>query len=170
MVAQGRFREGEAEFRRAVVIAPKYAPSWNSLGVALANQGPSRDAEAEAAFREASRLSPRMVDPRANLGLLYLRVGRYGDAVAPLREALTLDPQPNGGLEQPWPSDQRNCASAPAFLQQVSYTYRSRARRWLALLRLAPTVRARVCCLDAGRTTRDREKEIPCAASTSMRT
>ena len=60
MVAQGRFREGEAQFRRSVVIAPKYAPSWNSLGVALANQGPSRDAEAETAFREASRLSPRM--------------------------------------------------------------------------------------------------------------
>jgi Flp pilus assembly protein TadD len=91
-VAQGRFREGEAQFRRAVVIAPKYAPSWNSLGVALANQGPSRDAEAEAAFREANRLSPRMVDAHANLGLLYLRAGRYADAVAPLREALALDP------------------------------------------------------------------------------
>jgi protein O-mannosyl-transferase len=92
MVAQGRFREGEAEFRRAIAVAPKYAPSWNSLGVALASQGLARDAEAEAAFREASRLSPRMVDARANLGLLYLRAGRYADAIAPLREALTLDP------------------------------------------------------------------------------
>jgi len=92
MVAQGRFRQGEAEFRRAIAISPKYAPSWNSLGVAIANQGPSRDAEAEAAFREASRLSPRMADARANLGLLYLRAGRYAAAIAPLREALALDP------------------------------------------------------------------------------
>ncbi len=92
MVAQGRFREGEAEFRRAVGIAPAFAPSWNSLGVALANQGQVRDAEAEAAFREAARLSPRMVDARANLGLLYLRAGRYAEAIVPLREALTLDP------------------------------------------------------------------------------
>jgi protein O-mannosyl-transferase len=92
MVAQGRFREGEAEFRRALAIAPRYGPSWNSLGVALANQGPPRDAEAESAFREAARLSPRMVDAFANLGMLYMRAGRYADAIAPLREALTLDP------------------------------------------------------------------------------
>jgi Flp pilus assembly protein TadD len=57
--------------------------------VALANQG--RDPEAEAEFREAARLSPRLADAPANLGVLYTRGGRLDDAIVALRRALTLD-------------------------------------------------------------------------------
>jgi protein O-mannosyl-transferase len=92
MVAQRRFDAAEAEFRRAVASAPDRGQSWNGLGVALANQGQHRDAEAEAAFREAARLSPRLVDAPANLGLLYVRAGRYAEAIPSLRLALALDP------------------------------------------------------------------------------
>jgi Flp pilus assembly protein TadD len=89
MLAQGRFREAEAHFRRAAILRPDRAVSRNALGVALANQG--RNIEAEAEFQEAARLSPRLVDAPANLGVLYVRLGRYEDAILPLRRALALD-------------------------------------------------------------------------------
>ena len=64
--------------------------SHNNLGAALAQAG--RYAEAEAEFRAAAVLSPRFVDARANLGMLYLRQRRFDEAVPLLRDALALDP------------------------------------------------------------------------------
>ncbi|HSB61839.1 MAG TPA: tetratricopeptide repeat protein, partial [Vicinamibacteria bacterium] len=50
-----------------------------------------RALEAEAEFKEAARLSPRLVDAPANLGVLYSRHGRFEEAIVALRRALALD-------------------------------------------------------------------------------
>src|SRR5229473_1347547 len=85
----GRVVARPGRFADAETLHPDRAASRNALGVALASQG--RDREAEAEFQEAARLSPRLVDAPANLGVLYTRHGRFGEAIVPLRRALALD-------------------------------------------------------------------------------
>ena len=48
--------------------------------------------EAETYFREAIRVMPQQIGPQANLGLLYMRVGREDDAREALRGAFKADP------------------------------------------------------------------------------
>jgi Flp pilus assembly protein TadD len=48
--------------------------------------------EAIEAFRAAERLSPKEPAIPANIGQIYLRLGRPSDAIAPLRKAVTLEP------------------------------------------------------------------------------
>ncbi len=70
----------EPSLRRAGICSRTYDP----LGVALARQG--RYEEAEAAFRHALRSpEPERAGAALNLGLLYLRQGRYADAIPLLR-------------------------------------------------------------------------------------
>jgi Flp pilus assembly protein TadD len=90
LLGQGRAREAEVHYRRAVALRPRFPEPYNNLGIALATQ--RRHAEAEAAFREAVRLSPNLVGGLANLGALYAEQGRWADAVPPIRRALLIQP------------------------------------------------------------------------------
>ena len=94
LLALGRHREAEAEFRAAIALGRDRPAAHNNLGTALASQG--RYAEAELEFADAMRLSPVLADAPANLGALYARQGRYGEAIALLRRALILGPDVPG--------------------------------------------------------------------------
>jgi len=94
LLARGRHREAEAEFRAAIALRGDRAASHNNLGTALAYQG--RYPEAEREFAEAIRLSPHLADAPANLGALYARQGRYVAAIPFLRLALGLAPDVAG--------------------------------------------------------------------------
>jgi cellulose synthase operon protein C len=52
----------------------------------------SKHVEAETYFREAIRVMPKQIGPEANLGLLYMRVGREDEAREALRGAFRADP------------------------------------------------------------------------------
>ncbi|OGK78412.1 MAG: hypothetical protein A2X52_19860 [Candidatus Rokubacteria bacterium GWC2_70_16] len=91
LLAQGRHREAELEFRVSGSLRGDRAAAHNNLGTALAYQG--RYAEAEREFAEAMRLSPRLADAPANLGALHARQGRYVEAIPLLRRALALAPE-----------------------------------------------------------------------------
>jgi cellulose synthase operon protein C len=52
----------------------------------------SKHVEAETYFREAIHVMPKQIGPQANLGLLYMRVGREDDAREVLRGAFRADP------------------------------------------------------------------------------
>ncbi|NPU83629.1 MAG: tetratricopeptide repeat protein [Syntrophaceae bacterium] len=65
LMGAGRFREAEAQFRRAVALRPATAKYWNNLGAAVASQ--DRPSEAVPLFREALRLRPDYGEARRNL-------------------------------------------------------------------------------------------------------
>jgi len=78
----------EADFRRAVRVAPGFARAWNNLGIAA--QGVGLDAEAERDFREAMRHDRLLAAPRNNLGGLLMRRGDVGAALEVLEAAARL--------------------------------------------------------------------------------
>lgn len=90
-IAQGDFAGAEASFRAALQADPYLGPAHCNLGVALLQQ-PNKLYEAGWELRYACRLMPRASQPRANLGILYEAVGKYGAAEEELRAALRLAP------------------------------------------------------------------------------
>jgi len=90
MRSMAEMAEAEALARRAIEVNPGYDSPYNTLGGILADR---QDVQgAEAAFRHAIWLAPDRVPPIANLGALYGRIGRPGEAVELLRRAWAKDP------------------------------------------------------------------------------
>ena len=84
----------DSRFARLVEQVTRRNPHAGEFYFALAAQleDRSKQAEAETYFREAIRVMPRQIGPEANLGLLYMRVGREDDARQVLRGAFEADP------------------------------------------------------------------------------
>lgn len=74
----------------AVSLAPNRPAYWIALGRQREIAG--RPAESEQAFLRAIESAPSHWKPRWMLGNLYVRLGRFQDAVGPLREASRLNP------------------------------------------------------------------------------
>ena len=96
LLAQGRREEAESALREAVAILPKYAEAHEQLANLLVRQG--RWDEAEQHHRLAARWDRRDPNPRAGLGAILLARGAADEAVSWLEEALRLDPQHEGAL------------------------------------------------------------------------
>jgi Flp pilus assembly protein TadD len=90
LVAQCRWSEAEARFSAAVDADPCWGPGYCNWGLTLLQAGKVYDAAW--ALRHAASLMPRSSQPRANLGLLFEQVGKYGPAEDELRAALRLAP------------------------------------------------------------------------------
>lgn len=91
LLAAGRHRQAEEQFREAIALRPDRPGPWNNLGTALATQ--ERYAEAEAPFARAVELSGgRFHDAVANLGRLRVVQGRYAEALPLLRRANAMKP------------------------------------------------------------------------------
>jgi Flp pilus assembly protein TadD len=87
-----RWAEAEADFRKALKLAPEQPQVLNYLGYSLADQGLKLD-EAVGMIQKAVELSPDdgyIVD---SLGWVYYRMGRFDDAVTELERAVELTPQ-----------------------------------------------------------------------------
>ncbi|HET9480912.1 MAG TPA: tetratricopeptide repeat protein [Candidatus Polarisedimenticolia bacterium] len=82
----GRHREAEAEYRRALAIAPGHARTHYNLGTLLEATG--RQAEAIASYAEAARLDPSYAEAHHNLGVLLEKAGRAEEAVRAFRRAV----------------------------------------------------------------------------------
>ncbi len=64
-----------------------------SFDAAIRAQREGRDADAERGYRALIAAHPELGGPHANLGVLLLRAGKAGDAVAELETATRLSPQ-----------------------------------------------------------------------------
>lgn len=75
--------------RKAVAAYPDYGDGEHRLGVALLRQGKWQEGAAH--LSRAVRLDPGF-EPRFNLGLAFVNLGRYGEAEALLRQVLDERP------------------------------------------------------------------------------
>jgi protein O-GlcNAc transferase len=86
----GRFEEGIALFRRALVAAPDLVETHVALGRALQDHG--KPGEAEASYRQALALDPKSAAIHNNLAKSLEDQGRLDEAVASYRRAIELQP------------------------------------------------------------------------------
>ena len=94
-----RFDQAEADLERAIAAEPDMGGAHNILGYVRLEQGDH--AGAEAALREYIRINPGHPNPYDSLGELYMRTGRYDEAITQFEAALARDPEfaGEGGLE-----------------------------------------------------------------------
>ncbi|MCX6356974.1 MAG: tetratricopeptide repeat protein [Candidatus Aureabacteria bacterium] len=105
---QGQVKEAIAEFKRALEIDPKYEGSMRNL--ALAEEMAQKPAEtcnrlgqlfysqnsldhAEKQFKMAITHNPKYTVAIGNLGVVYLRKGRYADATMQFKKVLEIAPE-----------------------------------------------------------------------------
>ena len=85
------FSDAEAEFRRALELAPQDAVIISNLGAMMSTLG--RLDEAVALGERAIELEPLRGGSHANLSLVLIALGRYDEAEAAMRRAIELQPQ-----------------------------------------------------------------------------
>jgi serine/threonine protein kinase len=87
--SHGQFKEAEQVFRRSTEIAPGLAKGHMDLGVALLEQ--ARFEEAERSLLTAVRLQETS-QVLTNLGALYYREERFGEAASYFEKSLNVEP------------------------------------------------------------------------------
>ena len=89
---QGRLEEATAECLRAIEVDPDFGNPYNDIGVYLMQQGKLEEAIPwlERA-KQAPRYEPRQF-PFMNLGRIYLKQGRWWEALKQFEAALKLAP------------------------------------------------------------------------------
>ena len=89
---QGRLEEATAECLRAIEVDPDFGNPYNDIGVYLMQQGKLEEAIPwlERA-KQAPRYEPRQF-PFMNLGRIYLKQGRWWEALRQFEAAVRLAP------------------------------------------------------------------------------
>ena len=89
---QGRLEEATAECLRAIEVDPDFGNPYNDIGVYLMQQGKLEEAIPwlERA-KQAARYEPRQF-PFMNLGRIYLKQGRWWEALRQFEAAVRLAP------------------------------------------------------------------------------
>ena len=85
------FAGAEAEYRRALELAPQNPDVITSLASLMSKLG--RLDEAVALAQQAIALDPLRIAFHVNLALYLIALGRYDEAEAALRKAIELQPQ-----------------------------------------------------------------------------
>jgi 4-amino-4-deoxy-L-arabinose transferase-like glycosyltransferase len=86
----GKFKEAIEEYKKALALAPGFAPAYNQMGRAYALLNDF--SASEKSFQEVIKLSPMVDQGYLNLGLLYELKGEKGKAFFFLKKALELNP------------------------------------------------------------------------------
>jgi predicted O-linked N-acetylglucosamine transferase (SPINDLY family) len=87
---QGRLDAAEPIYRQVLAVAPNHAGAWQHLGVIALQRGDA--ATAIEHITRGIRLDPAKPSYYSNLGAAYRLLGRFSDAEAVLRQALSLAP------------------------------------------------------------------------------
>jgi len=91
LLADGRERAAEAEYRRATTLDPSLAEAYRRLALALFKRGEL--GEAKDAAKKATTLSPGGVEAWFTLGLILRDARDYTAALAAFDEAIALQPE-----------------------------------------------------------------------------
>ena len=92
MSFQGRLEEATAECLRAIEIDPDFGNPYNDIGVYLMQQGKFDEAIPWLGkAKQARRYEPRQF-PFMNLGRIYLKLGRWWDALREFEGAVQAAP------------------------------------------------------------------------------
>jgi len=90
---QGRIDEAIAECHKAIAVDPDYGNPYNDIGVYLMQKG---DLDGAIPWlqkaKQAPRYEPRQF-PYMNLGRIYLRRGRWAEALREFEEGLRVAPK-----------------------------------------------------------------------------
>jgi tetratricopeptide (TPR) repeat protein len=78
------------EYRKAVAVAPDFAPAYNLLGYAERQVG--EFGNAERAFKKYIELIPKDPNPYDSYAELLMKMGRFDESIAMYRKALSVDP------------------------------------------------------------------------------
>jgi tetratricopeptide (TPR) repeat protein len=78
------------EYRKAVEVAPDFAPAYNLLGYAERQMG--EFGEAERAFKKYIELIPADPNPYDSYAELLMKMGRFDESIAMYQKALATDP------------------------------------------------------------------------------
>ena len=87
--AAGKLPEAQAEFERAIEIAPEFAEAYNNLGQMSATKNDF--GRAARYFREALRIDPDDIIALSNLGMVMLQTDNLNDARELLEKARSID-------------------------------------------------------------------------------
>ena len=79
-----------AEYKKAIAINPKFSPPYNQMGYAY--RFLEKFSESEKAFKTYIQLIPDDPNPYDSYAELLMKVGRYDEAIAQYRKALSIDP------------------------------------------------------------------------------
>ncbi len=88
----GQYAAAVVQFRKALALSPQKAAYWNALCWARAGTGRQLD-QALAACNRALTIEPGAPGPLNSRGLVYLRMKRFGPAVADYTVSLRARPQ-----------------------------------------------------------------------------
>jgi tetratricopeptide (TPR) repeat protein len=90
LLKQGRRKDAEARYARAVKLDKNFAAAWNNLGVARFALG--RKSEAKLAYRKAVAIQPNYALAWYNLGVVLDAENFYTEAIHAYERAFALDP------------------------------------------------------------------------------
>jgi len=79
----------EEEYRKVIVIDPKFAPVYNILGYLLSNQ--NRYMEAIEMLKKYAELRPNENNPRDSMGEIYLYMGDFKNSMKEYGNSLRID-------------------------------------------------------------------------------
>ena len=88
---QKHWEQAVSAFRQAVMLEPSNMRTRYFLATALMDAG--KDDEARIELEKILRADPRSVDARVQLGFLFGRTKKYGEAVKVLQEAINIEPK-----------------------------------------------------------------------------
>jgi tetratricopeptide (TPR) repeat protein len=86
----GDRKSAREAFRKAIELDETYAEAYFNLGLLLADDGQSE--EAERLLRTATQLTPNSHKAHGRLGILLQQLGKYSEAEKELRRAIEIDP------------------------------------------------------------------------------
>ena len=90
LLKQGRRKEAETRYARAVKLDRDFAAAWNNLGVVRYALG--RKSEAKLAYRKAVAIQPNYALAWYNLGVVLDASNFYTEAIKAYERAFALDP------------------------------------------------------------------------------
>ncbi len=99
LMHEKKYAEATIDFEKAVQAKPEFAEAHNNLGYCLRQQGSGKFREALAHYDKAIQLKPGLAEAYEYRGVLFVKMGRNGDADKDLAKLQQLNPKLAAKLE-----------------------------------------------------------------------